>query len=69
LVGKPEVKRQLGRPMLKGEYNINMDLLEIGRWHGMGLSGSGKGHANVVMNIRFAYNVENILSNRQPVGF
>jgi len=30
--------------MHKGEYNINMDLLEVGWRHGLGSSGSGKGH-------------------------
>jgi hypothetical protein len=32
-VGKPEEKRQLGRPRLRWEDNINMDLREIG-WGG-----------------------------------
>jgi hypothetical protein len=31
LVGKPEVKRQLGRPRRKWDDNIRMDLREIGR--------------------------------------
>jgi hypothetical protein len=30
LVGKPEEKRQLGRPRSKREENIKMDLWEIG---------------------------------------
>jgi hypothetical protein len=30
LVGKPEVKRQLGRPMHRWEDNIKMDLQEVG---------------------------------------
>jgi len=29
-VGKPEVKRQLGRPRHRWEDNINMDLQEVG---------------------------------------
>jgi hypothetical protein len=29
-VWKPEGKRPLGRPRHKSEYNINMDLMEIG---------------------------------------
>jgi hypothetical protein len=29
-VGKPEGKRQLGRPSRKCEYNIKMDLQEVG---------------------------------------
>ena len=31
LVGKPEGKRQLGRPRLKWEDNIKTDLEEVGR--------------------------------------
>ena len=30
LVGKPEGKRPLGRPRLRWEYNIRMDLQEAG---------------------------------------
>jgi len=30
LVGKPEVKRPLGRPRCRWEDNIKMDLLEVG---------------------------------------
>ena len=33
LVGKPEGKRPLGRPTHRWEYNIKMDLLEVG-WEG-----------------------------------
>ena len=34
LVGKPEVKRPLGRPRLRGEDNIRMDLQEVGGGRG-----------------------------------
>jgi hypothetical protein len=34
LVGKPEGKRLLGRPRLRGVDNVKMDLREIG-WDGM----------------------------------
>jgi hypothetical protein len=34
LVGKPEGKRPLGRPRLRGVDNINMDIKEIG-WDGV----------------------------------
>jgi hypothetical protein len=30
LVGKPEVRRPLGRPRRRGEDNIKMDLREVG---------------------------------------
>jgi hypothetical protein len=35
LVGKPEVKRPLGRPRCRWENNIKMDLREVGRWNGL----------------------------------
>jgi hypothetical protein len=34
LVGKPEGKRQLGRPRHRWEDNIKMDLQEVGGVHG-----------------------------------
>jgi hypothetical protein len=34
LVGKPERKRPLGRPRLRGEHNIKMNLQEV-EWGGM----------------------------------
>jgi hypothetical protein len=34
LVGKPEGKRQLARPRRRWEYNIKMDIQEVG-WGGM----------------------------------
>ena len=34
LVGKPEGKRPLGRPRLRREDNIKMDLQEVGRGDG-----------------------------------
>jgi len=43
-VGKPEGKRQLGRPRYRWEDNIKMDLFK--RWlagHGLDRSGSGCG--------------------------
>ena len=59
LAGKPEVKRQLGRPKFRWEDNIKMDLKEVGcggkdwielaqdrdRWRAL---------ANWVMNLRVA---------------
>ena len=37
LVGKPEGKRPLGRPRRIWEYNIKMDLEEVGRYCGDGM--------------------------------
>ena len=34
LVGKPRVKRPLGRPRHRWEDNIKMDLQEVGVWTG-----------------------------------
>jgi hypothetical protein len=38
LVGKPERKRPLGRPRCRWDYNIKMDLQEVGLavWTGLG---------------------------------
>ena len=46
LVGKPEGKRQLGRPRHRWEDNINMDLQEVGTWTGSIWlrTGTGGGH-------------------------
>jgi len=33
LVGKPEVRRPLGRPRRRWVDNIRMDLQEVGRWY------------------------------------
>jgi hypothetical protein len=42
LVGKPEGKRQLGRPRLRWENNINLDLEEVECGsHGLDPGGSG----------------------------
>jgi hypothetical protein len=48
LVGKPEVKRPLGRPRCRWEDNIKMDLQEVGGVVGTGWRwlriGKGGGH-------------------------
>ena len=36
LVGKPEVKRPLGRPRRRWVNNIRMDLQDVGIWTGLG---------------------------------
>jgi hypothetical protein len=58
VVGKPEGRRLLGRPRLRWEDNIEMDLQEVG-WRAWIESiwfriGTGGGHllVNAVMNIR-----------------
>jgi hypothetical protein len=56
-VGKPEGKRQLGRPRRRWVDNIKMDLIEIG-WGGVDWialaqdRGKWKALVNVVMNLR-----------------
>ena len=55
LVEKPEGKRQLGRPRRRWEYNIKMDLQEVGRGCGdwMGLAqdrGRWRALVSTVMN-------------------
>jgi hypothetical protein len=44
LAGKPEGKRPLGRPRLRWEDNIKMDLREIG-WGGMDCGFAKRGSA------------------------
>jgi len=57
LVGKPEGNRQLGRPRLRWEDNIKMDLQEVG-CEGMDNNdvaqdrGRWRAHVNAVMNVR-----------------
>jgi hypothetical protein len=45
LVGRPEGKRPLGRPRLRWEDNIEMDLQEVGCgvWTGSSLPRTGRG--------------------------
>jgi hypothetical protein len=40
LVGKPEGKRPLGKPICRWEYNINMDLRDRMGWYGLDQFGS-----------------------------
>jgi hypothetical protein len=41
LVGKPEGKRPLGRPIRRWEDNIRIDLQEVGCGYGLEWAGSG----------------------------
>jgi hypothetical protein len=41
LMGKPEGKRPLGRHRRRWEYNIKMDLKEVGLGYGLDRAGSG----------------------------
>jgi hypothetical protein len=56
LIGKPEGKRALGRPRRRWEYNIKMDLREIG-WKGVDWIRLAQDrdqwwdHVNTVMNL------------------
>jgi hypothetical protein len=43
LVGKPERQKRLGRPRLRWEYNIKMDLQEVGCGYRLDRAGSEKG--------------------------
>jgi hypothetical protein len=58
LVEKPEGKRPLGRPRLRWEDNIKVNLREI-EWGGMNLiylaqdRGQWRALVNTVMNLRF----------------
>jgi len=68
LVGKPEVKRQLGRPRRRREDNIKMDLKEVGyggvdwieltwdkdKWRAL---------VNAIMNLRVPKNAGNFLTS------
>jgi hypothetical protein len=56
LVGKPEIRRPLGKPKLRWVDNIKMDLRDRIGWYGLNRSGSGygpvEGPVNTVINLR-----------------
>jgi hypothetical protein len=67
LVGRPEVTRPLGKPSLRWEDNIKMDLQEVvwgGRdWIDLAQERDrGGAVANAVMNLRFPQNSGNFLT-------
>jgi hypothetical protein len=67
-VGKPEGKRPIGRPRRRWEYNIKMNLREIG-WGGMDWIDLAQDRdqwralVNTVMNLRVLQNVGKFLSS------
>jgi hypothetical protein len=74
LVGKPEIKRPLGRPGRRWDDNIKMDLQEMGcgvvdwivlalvrdRWRAL---------VTALRNLWVPQNVENFLTSCKPVSF
>jgi hypothetical protein len=68
LVGKPEGKRPLGRPRRRWEYNIKMDLQEIGGGCGDWIESAQDRDrwrvlVSTVKNLRFHKSVGNFLSS------
>jgi hypothetical protein len=73
-VGKTEEKRPIGRPRRRREYNIKMDLREIG-WGGIDwihltwARDQWRALENTMMSLRVPYNVGKFLSNGSTVSF
>ena len=67
-MGRPEGKRPLGRPRLRWEDNIKMDLQEV-EWGGMDWISLFQerdrlqGHVNVVVHLWGLQNTENFLAS------
>jgi hypothetical protein len=71
LVGKPEAKRPLGRPICRWVNNIKIDLREMG-WIGLiwlRIGTSGGALVNTVMNLLVTYNSGKFLSSCTIGGF
>jgi len=68
LVGKPEIKRPLGRPRRRWEDNIKINLQELG---GVGMdwmelaqgTDSWRALVNAVMSLRVTQNAGNLLTS------
>jgi hypothetical protein len=67
LVGKPEIKRLLGRPRRRWEGNIRMDLWEIGwevvDWVHLAQDRDQRQDVNTAMNLRVLYKAGNFLTS------
>ena len=73
LVGKPEGKRQLGRPRRRWVDNIKMDLQELGcghvEWIGLAQNrDKWRTLVSAVMNFRVPWNAGNFLTSCKPVS-
>ena len=74
LVGKPEGKRQLGRPRRRWVDNIRMDLQEVGcgymDWIGLAQDRDRwRTLVTAVMSLRVPWNAGNFLTNCKPVSW
>jgi hypothetical protein len=73
-VGKPDGRTLLDKPRRRWEYNIKMDLREIG-WGGVDWIDLAQDRdrwralVKAVMNLRVSQNLRNFLNSRGPVSF
>ena len=71
LLGKPEVRRPLGRPRRRWVDNIRMDFQEVGcgymDW--IGRAQDRDRWRSAVMNLRVPLNAGNFLTSCKPVSF
>jgi hypothetical protein len=74
LMGKPEGKRQLGRPRRRWEDNVRVDLQEVGcgcgDWIGLAQNRDmWRALVSSVMNLRVPKKAGNFLTSCRPVSF